>query len=46
MPLLVSYDEDGKPHSVSYHDLPQILLNEVIKMRKEIDDLKAQLKGK
>lgn len=46
MPLLVSYDEQGRPHSVSYHDLPQILLNEVIKMRKEIDDLKAQLKGK
>lgn len=46
MPLLVSYDEQGRPHSVSYHDLPQILLNEIQKMAKRINALEEKLKGK
>jgi len=36
MPLLVVYDEDGLPQSVRYHDLPQILLNELKKLEKRV----------
>ena len=32
MPEIVNYDEEGKPLTVRYHDLPAILLNEMIKM--------------
>lgn len=46
MPLLVSYDSDGLPHSVNYHDLPQILLNEIQKMAKRIEALEKKLKEK
>lgn len=42
-PNLVVYDKSGDPQTVMYHELPALLLNEIQKLRKEIDDLK---KGK
>ena len=39
-PKLVVYDNEGIPETVKYHDLVPMLLNEVIKLRKELDDLK------
>ena len=43
MPNLVVYDKSGDPQTVMYHELPALLLNEIQKLRKEIDELK---KGK
>ena len=37
---LVLYDQEGLPQSVAYHELPALLLNEVKKLRKELDDMK------
>lgn len=45
MPSLVIYNEEGIPQTVKYHDLSALLLNEIQKLRKEVDDLKAQIKG-
>lgn len=42
-PYLCSYDKEGAPFSVKYHELAAILLNEVQKLRREVDELK---KGK
>jgi hypothetical protein len=42
-PDLVVYGEDGNPESVKYHEMPALLLAEIQKLRKEVDDLK---KGK
>jgi hypothetical protein len=39
-PYLVQLDKEGRPNSVSYHELPAILLNEIQKLRREIDELK------
>lgn len=41
-PHLVFY-KDNKPFTVKYHELPAILLNEMQKMAKEIEDLKKQI---
>ncbi len=40
-PQLCVY-KDGQPETVKYHDLVPLLLNEVQKLRKELDELKAQ----
>jgi len=40
MPNLVVYDKQGDPQTVKYHDLPALLLNEIQKLRKEVDELK------
>lgn len=40
MPQLVTYNLEGQPETVHYHDLPVLLLNEVIKLRNELDFLK------
>ena len=42
MPNLVVYDKSGDPQTVMYHELPALLLNEIQKLRKEIDDLKGK----
>lgn len=42
MPFLVNY-KNNEPDSVRYHDLPILLLNELKKLRAEVNDLKAQL---
>jgi len=42
-PGLVAYDEDGTPQTVRYHFVNAMLLNEVQKQRRQIDELKEQL---
>ena len=42
-PELVVYDKNGDPQTVMYHELPALLLNEIQKLRKEIDALKGKL---
>jgi hypothetical protein len=42
MPRLVAYDQHELPMSVKYHELPILLLNEIKKLKKEIDDLKRR----
>ena len=43
-PELVSYDNDGKPYSVRYHELPAMLLNELQKhgFKMENNDIKTE----
>lgn len=43
MPELVVLDKEGLPQSVKYHDLPVLLLLEIQKLCKEIDELKGRL---
>ena len=40
MPQLVAYNQQGECESVKYHDLPVLLLAEIQKLRKELDELK------
>ena len=42
-PGLVEYDKDGAPYTVRYHLVNAMLLNEVQKQRRQIDELKEQL---
>jgi hypothetical protein len=42
-PDLVVYDSDGKPQTVRYHLVNALLLNEVQKQHREIEELKARL---
>jgi len=42
-PELVCLDDEGKPFSVRYHDMCQILLNEIQKTAKRIESLELQL---
>jgi hypothetical protein len=42
-PGLVSYDENNEPYTVSYHELPALLLNEIQKLHKKIEQLEARL---
>jgi hypothetical protein len=42
MPELVVWDQEGLPQSVKYHELPVLLLLEIQKLRKEIDELKKR----
>lgn len=42
-PYLVSYNAEGEPETVQYHQLPVMLLNEVKKLRSEIEYLKNKL---
>lgn len=37
-PALVVQDEDGKPYTVRYHLLPQLLLNELQKLNAVVQD--------
>lgn len=43
MPELVVHDSQGSVASVKYHDLPILLLNEIQKMKKEIQSLRDKL---
>ena len=43
IPSLVVYDAEGKPDGVKYHDLPVLLLNELQKLHKRIEDLEDRL---
>lgn len=42
-PYLVFFNDEGTPESVKYHELPALLLNELIKLRKELDELKTKV---
>src|SRR5208337_453528 len=42
-PELVLYDKEKKPYSVMYHEMPVLLLAEIQKLRKEIDELKLKM---
>jgi hypothetical protein len=44
MPEIVNLDEEGVPMTVRYHDMPMMMLNEMQKMKKEIEELKKLLK--
>lgn len=41
LPELVIMDNDNEPFSVKYHELPVLLLNEIKKLREEINQLKG-----
>ncbi len=43
MPELVSYNDDNNPHSVRYHDLPSLLLNELQKLNARVKVLEKML---
>lgn len=43
MPSLCAYDGDGIIQAVKYHELPVLLLNEIQKLKKEIEELKARI---
>jgi hypothetical protein len=42
-PDLVAYDEDGAPHAVRYHLVNAMLLNEVQKQRRRIEEQEAEI---
>ena len=44
VPELVTYNEDGQVESVKYSLLSVLLLQELKKLRQEIDDLKNEAK--
>jgi hypothetical protein len=41
-PEIVVLDKEGKPQSVQYHNLPALLLNEIQKLNKRIEQLEKQ----
>ena len=43
LPSLVSYEDDGQASSVHYAKLSVLLLEEVKKLRKELDELKEKI---
>jgi trimeric autotransporter adhesin len=38
-PWIVNYDEEGRPDAVRYHDLPALLLDQLQKMKKRVEEL-------
>ena len=43
-PELVVYDQDGQVHSLQYHELPALLLNELQKQHRAITEQQAEIK--
>jgi hypothetical protein len=43
-PTIVVHDEDGNPYTVQYHILPILLLNELQKLKTELNTLATQVK--
>lgn len=41
-PYLVNYDQEGKPHSVRYHELPVMMLNELQKLNHKLAALERR----
>lgn len=46
MPHIVTYDAYGHPYTVRFHEIPVILLNEVQKLAKRVEQLEAKLAAK
>lgn len=46
IPSLVVYDQEGRPDAVKYHELPVLLLNELIKLRNRVDELEGTKESK
>lgn len=46
IPSLVVYDQEGRPDAVKYHELPVLLLNELIKLRNRVDELENRKESK
>lgn len=44
LPDLVNYDEEGKPYSIKHYDLPALLLNELQKLNRRVQELERQVK--
>ena len=42
VPNLVVYGLDGKPHAVAYQELPALLLAEIQRQQRQIDQLESQ----
>ncbi len=42
-PRLAVYDSEGNPETVKYHELPQLILNELIKLRARVEELEKIL---
>lgn len=45
-PYLVSYDQEGLPATVKYHELPALLLNEIQRLKLKIDELEGKLNAR
>jgi hypothetical protein len=45
-PYLVSYDRDGIPATVKYHELPALLLNEIQRLKLKVDELEGKLNAR
>jgi len=45
-PYLVSYDSEGMPATVKYHELPALLLNEIQRLKFKIDELEGKLNAR
>ena len=43
LPELVFHSASGRPESVLYHEMPAMLLNELQKQQREIQELKSEL---
>jgi hypothetical protein len=43
MPYLVSYDKEGMPATVKYHELPALLLNEISAHQASITELERTI---
>lgn len=46
MPHIVTYDAYGHPYTIRYHEIPVILLNELQKLAKRVEQLEAKLAAK
>lgn len=43
MPELVVYDKEGNPDTIKYHEMPAILLNELQKLSKRVEELEKRV---
>lgn len=42
-PQLAVYDKEGQPEAVKYHDLPVLLLNEIQKLTRRVEELEGKI---
>lgn len=43
LPALVLKDSEGNPQAIAYHEMPVMLLNEIIKLRARIEELERKI---